>query len=180
MSSFEFTQTEIAGLYEIIPKIFSDERGVFVKTFHSREFQDIGIDFFPSEEFFSVSSQGALRGMHFQHPPADHAKLVYCLAGEVLDVVVDLRKGPGYANVISRKLDAVRRNMLFIPRGCAHGFLATSGPATICYVTDREHCPELDGGVHWNSIGFEWPATPSLVSARDSCHPSLAEFATPF
>lgn len=180
MSSFDCKPTEIVGLQEISPTVFRDDRGLFVKTFHYREFQDMGINFFPREEFFSVSSEGVLRGMHFQHPPVDHAKLVYCLGGEVLDVVIDLRKGPGYAKVISRKLDAVRRKMLFIPSGCAHGFLVTSGPATICYVTDREYCPKLDGGIHWDSIGFEWPSTPSLVSARDSSHQRLEEFTTPF
>jgi dTDP-4-dehydrorhamnose 3,5-epimerase len=180
MSSFEFNRTEIDGLYEVTPKIISDERGLFVKTFQFKEFSEIGIDFSPKEEFFSVSSSGVLRGMHFQNPPADHSKLVYCLSGEVLDVVVDLRNGSGFAKIVSRKLDAVRRNMLFIPKGCAHGFFVTSGPATLSYVTDSEYCRELDGGIHWDSIGFEWPAAPSLVSPRDSSHQKLAEFRSPF
>ena len=118
--------------------------------------------------------------MHFQNPPEAHSKLVYCVSGEVMDVVVDLRKGSGFASVLSRKLDAVRRNLLFVPKGCAHGFFVINGPAIVCYITDREYCQELDCGIHWDSIGFEWPSAPNLVSARDSSHPKLSEFKSPF
>jgi dTDP-4-dehydrorhamnose 3,5-epimerase len=158
----------------------SDDRGCFVKTFHFKEFLKNGIDFSPKEEFFSISKKGVLRGMHFQIPPQDHSKLVYCTTGEVLDVIIDLRKGPGYGKVISLQLDSIKKNMLFVPRGCAHGFLTISDSATVSYLTDHEYCAELDRGIHWDSISFEWPSFPYIVSSRDSSHQKLTEFNSPF
>jgi len=180
MSSFDYQSTEISGLYEITPKILCDERGCFVKTFHFEEFSKAGIHFIPREEFFSISSKGVLRGMHFQNPPADHSKLIYCIRGEVLDVVVDLRKGIGYGKVISRELDAIKKTMLLVPRGCAHGFLAKSDSATVVYVTDKEYHPELDSGILWDSITYQWPVAPKTISKRDLSFCKLAEFDSPF
>src|ERR1035437_3297313 len=88
----EIVTTDLADLLVIRPRIFQDQRGTFVKTFHAGWLREQGIDFTPAEEFFSTSAKDVVRGMHFQLPPAAHAKLVYCIAGRVLDVVLDLRK----------------------------------------------------------------------------------------
>src|ERR1035437_5150615 len=88
----EIVTTELPGLQIIRPRIFRDARGSFVKTFHAGQFRELSLDFEPREEFFSTSAKNVMRGMHFQLPPAAHAKLVYCIVGSVLDVVLDLRK----------------------------------------------------------------------------------------
>src|ERR1035437_2690369 len=99
--------TELPGLQLLRPRIFRDERGSFVKTFHAGQFRELGLDFEPREEFFSTSAKGVLRGRHFHLPPAAHAKLVYCIAGSVLDVVLDLRKdSPTFGHCGARELSA--------------------------------------------------------------------------
>jgi dTDP-4-dehydrorhamnose 3,5-epimerase len=180
MELFDFHPTGIKELHEIQPRIIQDERGSFVKTFHHGDFLNRGIDFNPREEFFSISFKGTLRGMHFQIPPADHSKLVYCLMGEVVDVVVDLRKGSSYGRVYATQLDSISRKMLLIPKGCAHGFLTLSDSAMMSYVTDREYDPCLDSGIFWNSIDYQWPEKPSIISSRDSSHIALSELNSPF
>jgi dTDP-4-dehydrorhamnose 3,5-epimerase len=180
MSTFDFNRTAINGLYEVVPKILSDERGCFVKTFNREVFSESGIDFSPKEEFFSISHSGVLRGMHFQLPPSDHSKIVYCIEGEILDVVVDLRKSLGYAKVHSQKLNSTERKMLFIPSGCCHGYLTLSDSAIVVYQTDMEYDSSADRGVLWNSINFDWPIREPIISERDARHPMLNEFKSPF
>src|SRR6478672_1977733 len=112
--SFEPVSTGFAGLTILRPRIFSDERGIFVKTFHEGLFRELGISFSPREEFYSISAKNVLRGMHFQKPPADHAKLVYCPGGRVLDVALDMRRGSEtFGRAFSYELDAVKRELLF-------------------------------------------------------------------
>ncbi len=143
----ELVATELPGLQIIRPRIFQDARGSFVKTFHAGQFRELGLDFEPREEFFSTSAKGVLRGMHFQLPPAAHAKLVYCIAGSVLDVVLDLRKNsPAFGRNCARELSAANHEMLFIPAGFAHGFLALDDGATMIYQTSTVHSPVHDSG----------------------------------
>jgi dTDP-4-dehydrorhamnose 3,5-epimerase len=176
----EAIATPLPGLFVLRPRIFTDHRGAFIKTYHRDLFRDLGIAFTPAEEFFSTSRRNVVRGMHFQTPPAAHDKLVYCVAGSVLDVVVDLRKGADYGRVFSQPLDETRREMLFIPQGCAHGFLAVSESATLVYQTATVHTPACDGGVLWSSLDFDWPVTAPILSERDQAFPKVADFATPF
>ena len=172
--------TPLPGLFVLRPRIFTDLRGTFIKTYHRDLFRELGIPFTPAEEFFSTSHRNVVRGMHYQTPPAAHDKLVYCVAGAVLDVVVDLRKGVNYGRVFSQPLDETRREMLFIPKGCAHGFLATSESATLVYQTETVHTPACDGGVLWSSLDFEWPVNNPILSERDQKFPAVAEFVSPF
>ena len=117
--------TDIEGLVVVQPPIHSDERGSFVKTYNEALFKNLGIGFRPREEFFSISHRNVIRGMHFQLPPADHAKVVYCLTGSILDVVLDLRTGGRtYGKWWTRELNDVSRELVHIPLGCAHGFLS--------------------------------------------------------
>lgn len=172
--------TELDGVFVLKPNVFEDARGSFVKTFHQDLFESCGMRFSPKEEFFSVSRKDVLRGMHFQRPPAAHAKLVYCPAGKVLDVVLDLRSGAQHGRCISRELSAANREMLFIPAGCAHGFLALEDDSMMIYQTSTVHSPAHDAGVLWNSFGFEWPAKNPILSERDQKFPALRDFTSPF
>lgn len=127
----DFRQTTIPGCYEIIPRILRDERGVFVKVFHEGVFEEHGLTTDWREEYYSISHRGVLRGLHFQLPPHDHDKLVYCTAGAVLDAVVDLRKGSQtYGSHVLQELSAEMGNMLYIPRSLAHDFYVTSNKMT--------------------------------------------------
>jgi dTDP-4-dehydrorhamnose 3,5-epimerase len=173
--------TDFAGMFVLQPRIFTDRRGDFVKTFHAEIFRELGLNFAPREEFFSTSAKNVLRGMHFQLPPAAHAKLVYCLTGSVLDVVLDLRKSsPTFGRVFSRELSAVNRELLFIPAGLAHGFLSLTDHSLMVYQTDTIHSPAYDAGIAWNSFGFNWPVENPIMSERDEKFPALREFNSPF
>ena len=171
----------LPGLLLIEPKVFVDHRGDFVKTYHAGLFAGLGIAFEPVEEFFSTSHKGVLRGMHFQLPPHDHGKLVYCVRGSVLDVVLDLRKNSStYGRCASSVLSAANHHQFFIPSGFAHGFLSLEDNSVMVYKTSTVHAPAHDAGVRWDTLGFDWGVATPVVSGRDVGFPSLAEFTSPF
>jgi dTDP-4-dehydrorhamnose 3,5-epimerase len=173
--------TAIPGCIEVQPHVFDDLRGRFAKPFHAPTFEEHGIDFRPAEAFFTVSHRGVLRGFHFQIPPHDHDKLVYCASGTVLDVVVDLRCGsPVFGQPFSAELDAQRSNALLIPRGVAHAFYVLSAEAVLAYLVSKPHAPAFDGGVRWDSVGMVWPDSAPVISSRDQALPALAEYRSPF
>jgi dTDP-4-dehydrorhamnose 3,5-epimerase len=177
------TPLPLAGACVVEPFVHSDERGRFVKNFHARELAEAGLRFELREEFHSVSERGVLRGMHFQSPPCAHQKLVSCLAGSVLDVLVDLRRqSETFGESCSLELSAARPQMLWVPIGFAHGFVSLEDGSCVTYKTDNEHAPLYDCGIRWDSFGFDWPLAPeeSIISPRDRAHPALAEFASPF
>ncbi len=178
---FELIQTPIAGCYEIQPKVLSDERGCFVKTFHRTEFgyRDLQLDF--DEEYYSVSRAGVIRGLHFQLPPMDHVKLVYCVSGSVFDAVLDLRIGsPSYGQSFSTELSATKGNGLYIPKGLAHGFAVTSESAILTYKVSTVYSPQHDAGILWNSANIDWPITDPTLSSRDQSFVPLSDFQSPF
>lgn len=172
----------LPGVHLLQPKVFNDNRGDFVKTYHAQAFKDLGIEFVPVEEFFSTSRQGVLRGMHFQLPPHDHAKLVYCIRGRVLDVLLDLRKGsPTYGQSVSTELSAANHHQFFIPTGIAHGFLSLEEDSVMVYKTSTMHAPSHDAGIRWDSFGYEWPMIiDRVVSSRDQQFPAFKSFLSPF
>lgn len=167
--------TELEGVYAIENRVFQDHRGTFVKTFHSELFAAKGLATDFKESFYSVSKKGVLRGMHFQIKPCDHAKLVYVTAGEILDVVVDIRVGSEtFGKYFSTNISSTKGNSLYIAKGFAHGFLTLSESATVVYMTTTVHSIEHDSGIHWDSFGFAWPKDIELVvSDRDSQHPHI-------
>lgn len=171
----------LSGAFLLKPKIFEDARGDFVKTFHEGVFRELGIDFKPVEEFFSTSRKNVLRGMHFQLPPHDHAKLVYCVSGSVRDVLLDLRRGsPTYGRAISAELSRENHLQFFIPPGVAHGFLTLENDSIMVYKTSAVHAPSHDAGVRWNSFGFHWQVDSPLLSSRDQALPAFEDYPTPF
>lgn len=173
----------LAGACVVEPFVHADERGSFVKSFHAEQLGAAGLRFELREEFHSVSKRGVLRGMHFQTPPFQHQKLVSCVAGLVLDVLVDLRRGSATCGrTCSIELSSERPQLVWIPPGLAHGFLSLADESCVFYRTDREHSAHHDRGIRWDSFGFDWPIAVSelIISPRDRAHPALAEFASPF
>lgn len=178
---FEVLRTGVVGCYELVPPSSLDARGRFVKTFHSPVFADLGLATVFAEEYYTVSNQGVLRGLHFQTPPHDHAKVVYCLSGAVMDVVVDLRGGsPTYGSHAMFDLSSRRANIIYIPSGLAHGFYVTEGPAILQYKVTSTYAPEHDKGILWSSVPVPWPDLTPLVSERDMAFEVFDLFSTPF
>lgn len=151
-----------------------------MKTFVQSVYREHGINIDWQEEFCSVSRKDVVRGMHFQKPPADHAKLVRCVHGAVLDVMLDLRKGPNYGRIAQMYLDGGEPSILFLPPGIAHGFRSLTDGTHMVYKTSTEHNPAHDAGIRWDSFGFNWGVERPIVSDRDRQHPSLADYHSPF
>lgn len=178
---FELKSSRIEGCYEIQPKIFTDSRGEFVKVFHEQEFIKNNLSTNYREEYYSRSHRGVIRGMHFQVPPMDHHKLVYCVHGEVFDVVVDLRVGsPTYGATETFTLSANKGNYIYIDKGMAHGFCAVSDDAVLVYKVTSVYAAECDAGVLWSSLDIDWPTESPVVSVRDESFPELSKFISPF
>lgn len=177
----EIVPTDLPGCHVLRARVIADARGSFVKTFVEPEFAAAGLRTDWREEYFSSSLRNVVRGMHFQTPPADHAKMVFCVAGAVRDVVLDLRRGsPTYGDHRSFDLSADNGVGLYIPSGCAHGFLSVSAVSTMYYKVTSVHAPACDAGIAWNSFGFDWGIAVPLMSDRDRGHPALDAFDTPF
>lgn len=177
----EMIQTQIPGCFEICPPVFKDERGTFIKTFHAEQFAAAGLETRFLEEYHTFSYQNVLRGLHFQRPPMALTKLVYCVWGEVVDAVVDLRKGsPAYGRFETFQLNAAKGNLVYIPPGVAHGFFVLSKSAVMVYKVSQVYSPEHDTGIRWNSVDIPWPASNPVISDRDAGLPLFAEFKNPF
>jgi dTDP-4-dehydrorhamnose 3,5-epimerase len=177
----DIIKTELAGVHVIRPRVFEDARGHFVKNYHAPSFQIAGLTFQPQEEFHSESRRNVIRGLHFQMPPHTQTRLVYCLRGRVLDVVVDLRKNsPTFKRVLSRELSEANHELLFIPEGFAHGFLALDESSFMVYLASPVHSPPQDIGIAWDSIDFQWPVENPILSDRDRNLPALKDFQSPF
>ncbi len=177
----QIISTGIPGCYEIKPSIHEDRRGRFVKTFIREEFEKnkLRTDF--EEEYYSCSVKGVIRGLHFQLPPEETAKLVYCVSGEVLDAIVDLRVGsPTYNCNLTFDLTEVNAKILYLPAGIAHGFQAVSEKAILMYKVTARYSPAHDSGILWNSAGVPWIAENPIISDRDMALPSLQNFQSPF
>jgi len=176
-----FEKCKLQGCYLIKSDKFDDKRGSFTKTYHKNLFQEYDLDFLMKEQFFTVSAKDVLRGMHFQLPPYDHIKLVTCLTGCVLDVILDLRKSSKtFYQFETFKLSDDNAHILYIPSGIAHGFLSLEPNSSMLYSTSTVHEPKADCGIHWNSFGFAWPCEHLIISERDQQHPALCDFRSPF
>ena len=178
-------ETKIKGLYLIEPRIFEDSRGYFFESFSQREFDEkIGkIVFVQDNE--SKSTYGVMRGLHFQRPPFTQSKLVRCVKGAVLDVAVDIRKGsPTYGQHVAVELTEDNHRQFFISKGFAHGFAVLSETAVFQYKCDEFYHPEADGGISIldDTLGIDWriPTAQAILSDKDTRHPLLKDFTTPF
>lgn len=180
-SPFNSLPVALPGVRLLQPRLFSDQRGSFIKTYHEKAWHDAGIGFAIKEEYYSISRQGVLRGMHFQSPPEDHTKIVYCPSGRVLDVLLDLRRNsPTFGQPVAMELSAENRLILVIPTGIAHGFLSQEEQSVMVYKTSTVHSPAHDAGIRWDSFGFDWGWGNPVISKRDTAFPALADFSSPF
>ena len=160
---------------------FADERGSFVKTFHDTNLKAQGINFQLKESYFSFSKKDVIRGMHFQLPPHQHSKIVFCPQGAILDVIVDLRKeSPNFGQFRVQELSAENHKALYIPEGFAHGFKSLTDDAITYYLVTSEYSQAHDTGIRFDSIGFDWQAKDPILSARDLSFQALQDFQSPF
>ena len=158
-----------------------DVRGTFVKTFHETTLKKAGIEFTLRESYFSLSKKDVIRGMHFQLPPHQHSKIVFCPQGAILDVIVDLRKGsPTYRQHFATELSGENNKAYYIPEGFAHGFKSLTDDAITYYLVSSEYSQPHDTGVRYDSIGFDWGVKEPVISARDLSFMKMEEFESPF
>lgn len=175
------TSTGIQGVYIVNPHVFRDNRGDFVKIYNRDAFSEAGLNCGTDEVFYSTSLRNVLRGFHFQLPPMEMEKIVWVTSGEILDVVLDLRKGSSsYGRCFSIVLSAAAAKAIFVPKGVAHAFCVLSDEATVIYQTSRVFSPENDAGIRWDSVGFDWPVIAPIVSEKDCNLPRLCDFESPF
>ena len=171
-------ETKIEGVLILEPKVFSDQRGYFFESYNQRSFQEkVGKITFVQDNV-SRSSYGVLRGLHYQKAPYAQSKLVSVLKGRVLDVAVDIRPdSPTYGQHVATELSEDNHRQLFIPKGFAHGFVVLSDEAIFQYKCDEFYHPEAEGAIAWNDpdlhIDWQIPESDIILSAKDSCHPSL-------
>ena len=173
----QFIETGIHDLWEIDPVIHRDARGYFFESFQLEKLQSVGINgpFVQDNQSFSI--KGVLRGLHYQKPPHQQGKLVSVTIGKVLDIVVDIRKSsPTFGNHFMCILDAERHNILYIPEGMAHGFLAMENSLFVYKCTDLYN-KESEGGIVWNDpdLKIDWGVTNPIVSEKDAELPYFNE-----
>ena len=174
-------KTNIEGLFVIDLFHAEDNRGGFVKTFHKESFEKMGLNTDFQESFYSINNKGVIRGMHFQTPPHDHDKLVYCTNGRLIDVILDIRKdSPTYGKFASIELSGDNYRALYIPKGMAHGFESMEDHTMMTYLTSTMHQPSHDQGIRYNSFGKKWDSESPIINERDLNWPSLDEFDSPF
>ena len=164
------TATDLAGVKLIEPKVFGDDRGFFMESWNARAFAAAGIDATFVQDNHSRSRRDVLRGLHYQ---IEHAqgKLVRCVAGEVYDAVVDLRRSsPTFGRSIGLALSAQNQRMLWVPPGFAHGFLAVSEYADFLYKTTDYWYPEHERTLLWNdpALGIAWPVAAPQLAGKDA------------
>jgi len=171
---------EVPGCLRVVADVHDDARGSLAKPYVATTFAAAGV-WEPFRELFHSSSHaGVVRGMHVALPPDDGVKLVVCVVGEALDVLVDLRRGsPAYGRPAAFNLRGPGDGLV-VAAGVAHGFAALTEGCVMSYGTVGEHAAATDAGVRFDSIGFAWPFDRPLVSERDAALPTLAEFVSPF
>ncbi len=174
-------ETSIEGVFVLEAFRQQDRRGEFVKPYRKSLFAKYGLETDFVEDYYSVSGANVFRGLHFQLPPHAHTKLVHCIQGEALDILLDLRRGSAtYGTHISIPLCAGKTGVVYIPVGIAHGFIARSEQTIMHYKTTTEYAPDHDAGINIESIDLGIDTSALILSARDRALPSLQQFDSPF
>ena len=173
----DIAKTSLEGAYLLTLDAFEDNRGSFVKTFAETPLKEAGISFTLRESYFSLSKKDVIRGMHFQTPPHQHAKVVFCPQGAILDVIVDLRTAsPTYGQYFAHELSAANHKAYYIPEGFAHGFKSLTDDAMTYYLVSSEYSRDHDTGIRYDSFGFDWQVKEPIISARDLSFVGLGEW----
>lgn len=176
-SSVIFLDTIVKGVCQIDLDRKVDERGFFARTWCRHEFENHGLN--PKLVQCSLSfntRKGTLRGMHYQDEPHAEAKLIRCTRGAIYDVVIDLRpESQSYKKWLAAELTSDKRNMLYIPEGCAHGFLTLTDDTEVFYQMSKSYSPDSARGVRWNDPAFQivWPHAVEVISERDRTYPDF-------
>jgi dTDP-4-dehydrorhamnose 3,5-epimerase len=171
---FKVLSEPLPNVFLIATPQFEDQRGMFTKGYHADFFNSLPAPFQPKEQFTSLSAKGVLRGMHFQTGKSAQQKLVSCLTGRILDVIVDVRReSPNYNKPIAFELGEMAPISILIGKGYAHGFLSLADSSIVNYLTSTVHSPPNDRGILWSSINFKWPVMNPSLSSRDEAHPSI-------
>jgi dTDP-4-dehydrorhamnose 3,5-epimerase len=174
-----FLKSKLEGLIIIEPSVFTDDRGFFMETYSKKVFAENGINVEFVQDNHSRSTKGVFRGLHFQKPPFAQDKLVRCTHGEVLDVVVDIRKdSPTFGQYESVLLSEENKKMVYIPQGFAHGFLVLSDIADFQYKCGNFYNKESESGILWNDpeLKIDWPQIDNIIlSEKDKFWPTLSE-----
>ncbi len=176
---FDFEKQKIADVILIKPKVFGDNRGFFMESYKKSEFVKNGIDTEFVQDNHSLSGKHVLRGLHYQQEPYSQAKLVRCIRGKIYDIAVDIRKNSKtFGQYVKVELSRENKNMLYIPRGFAHGFVVLSDEAELLYKTDNEYKPDADRGIFWcdKDINIDWGIDfEPVLSEKDKHQPALKE-----
>jgi len=178
----EIKQTSLPGVLEIFPRVFPDSRGYFFESFRQDWLDKMGVQESWVQDNQSFSQKGTLRGLHFQRGAHAQSKLVRVIAGKVLDVAVDLRKGSlTFGQVYSTILDTEKNNLLYIPAGFGHGFSVLED-AVFVYKCSTYYDKDSEGGVLWSdsTLSIDWQVAEPIVSEKDQILPTLAEFVDAF
>ncbi len=166
-----FSETKIKGAFIIDPELITDERGFFARSFCKEELQKQGLETDIVQCNISYNKKkGTLRGMHYQVPPFEEAKIVSCTKGSIYDVVVDLRRdSPTFKKWVAAELSEKNFKMVYIPRGCAHGFQTLDNNSIVYYQMTEYFHPECARGLPWDnlSIGIVWPVPDMIMSEKD-------------
>lgn len=178
-----FNRTPLEGAYTIDLQKRLDERGFFARVFCAQEFDAVGLPtgFVQVSNSLSVK-RGTLRGMHFQLGAAAETKVVRCVKGSMFDVIVDLRLGSRtFKQWFGTELSAENRRMMYVPRGCAHGYITLTDETEAFYFMSAFYAPELERGVRFDdpALGIKWPLAPRYMSDKDKKWPSLDDAAIP-
>ncbi|MCW8916559.1 MAG: dTDP-4-dehydrorhamnose 3,5-epimerase [Magnetovibrio sp.] len=167
----KISSLKIQGAAQIEVERLSDERGYFARSFCIQEFADAGLNLNVVQTNLSYNAKaGTLRGLHYQANPKPDPKLVSCIQGAIFDVMVDIREGSDtYCQWYGAELSADNRTSLFVPPGCAHGFITLTDDAMVHYQMGEVFVADLARGVRWNdpAFGIEWPRQPDVISDRD-------------
>ncbi|HIW32274.1 MAG TPA: dTDP-4-dehydrorhamnose 3,5-epimerase [Candidatus Paenibacillus intestinavium] len=171
--------TKLAGIKLIEPTVYGDNRGFFMESYNKETFNKHGIHTIFVQDNLSLSAEaGVLRGLHYQLNPAAQTKLIRVISGEIIDVVVDIRRNsPTFGQWEGFVLSADNKRQLLVPRGFAHGFCTQVANTEVQYKVDSYYSPEHDRGIAWDDVALhiDWPTSSPILSEKDRNQPRLAE-----
>mgnify|MGYP000960074123 FL=1 len=176
-------ETPIEGLLIIQPDVYFDERGYFLETYNKEKWKELGINFDFMQDNQSQSSEGVLRGLHFQNPPYAQGKLVSVIAGAVIDIAVDLRKkSKTYGSYFALELSEQNKTIFWIPPGFAHGFVSLQDNTIFSYKCTQVYNKQSEASIHWDDtdLAIDWKIQNPIISEKDRNAPFFKEYISMF